>query len=205
MVSDRQKNLEAAYEEVQQLAADRKARLIESRKLWQFYWDMADEEGWVKEKEQLMSSPDLGHDLTSVHLLLQVGLARTLSVVSILRHLQLKLQRPFFLRRARLLEFLAQFARLGTRGGGLLASSLQRQLPVKGIGGCEFSLVQPCTELVQLLLELSLVAALAQQLNAGQRELQLRLAQAGGVAWYLVCAVTAWSCGTCAATAHARA
>ena len=70
MVSDRQRALEAAYDELLQLAADRKARLEESRKLWQFYWDMADEEGWLREKEQLMSSPDLGHDLTSVHLLL---------------------------------------------------------------------------------------------------------------------------------------
>lgn len=63
-------HLEAAYEELLQLAADRLARLGESRKLWQFYWDMADEEGWIKEKEQIMSSPDLGHDLTSIHLLL---------------------------------------------------------------------------------------------------------------------------------------
>ena len=70
MVSDRQKSLEAAYEELLELAAERKARLEESHKLWQFYWDMEDEEGWLKEKEQLMSSPDLGHDLTSVHLLI---------------------------------------------------------------------------------------------------------------------------------------
>ena len=41
-----------------------------TRRLWQFYWDMADEEGWIRLKEQLMSSPDLGHDLTSVNLLL---------------------------------------------------------------------------------------------------------------------------------------
>ncbi|XP_013410395.1 spectrin beta chain-like [Lingula anatina] len=70
IVQERMDSLDAAYEELQQLAADRRARLEESRKLWQFYWDMADEEGWIKEKEQLMSSPDLGHDLTSVHLLL---------------------------------------------------------------------------------------------------------------------------------------
>lgn len=62
--------LESAYDELRQLAADRRRRLEESRKLWQFYWDMADEEGWIREKEQLMSSPDLGHDLTSVNLLL---------------------------------------------------------------------------------------------------------------------------------------
>ena len=70
VVKDRMSHLDAAYEELLQLAADRRARLHESRKLWQFYWDMADEEGWIKEKEQLMASPDLGHDLTSVHLLL---------------------------------------------------------------------------------------------------------------------------------------
>lgn len=70
IVRDRMQHLEAAYEELLQLAADRLARLGESRKLWQFYWDMADEEGWIKEKEQIMSSPDLGHDLTSIHLLL---------------------------------------------------------------------------------------------------------------------------------------
>lgn len=70
VVKDRMNHLDAAYEELQQLAAERAARLHESRKLWQFYWDMADEEGWIREKEQLMASPDLGHDLTSVHLLL---------------------------------------------------------------------------------------------------------------------------------------
>jgi len=63
-------NLDAAYEELLQLAAERRKNLGESRKLWQFYWEMADEEQWMKEKEQLMSSPDLGHDLTTVHLLL---------------------------------------------------------------------------------------------------------------------------------------
>ena len=70
MILDRIQTLENAYEELKQLSEDGKARLNESRKLWQFYWDMADEEGWIREKEQLMSTPDLGHDLTSVHLLL---------------------------------------------------------------------------------------------------------------------------------------
>ncbi|XP_052270062.1 spectrin beta chain-like isoform X3 [Dreissena polymorpha] len=70
IIKDRINVLENAYEELRQLAEERKSRLLESRKLWQFYWDMADEEGWIREKEQLMSTPDLGHDLTSVHLLL---------------------------------------------------------------------------------------------------------------------------------------
>lgn len=37
----------------------------DSRKLWQFYWDMADEENWIKEKEQIVSVDDIGHDLTT--------------------------------------------------------------------------------------------------------------------------------------------
>lgn len=70
VVRERMSTLESAYDELKTLAEERRSRLEESRKLWQFYWDMADEEGWIREKEQLMSSPDLGHDLTSVHLLL---------------------------------------------------------------------------------------------------------------------------------------
>jgi spectrin beta len=49
---------------------ERRARLEESRKLWQFYWDMADEENWIKEKEQIVSTGDIGHDLTTINLLL---------------------------------------------------------------------------------------------------------------------------------------
>ena len=44
------------------LAVERRARLEESRKLGQFYWDMADEENWMKEKEQILSTGDIGHD-----------------------------------------------------------------------------------------------------------------------------------------------
>ncbi|XP_050407107.1 spectrin beta chain isoform X3 [Patella vulgata] len=70
MVKERTTTLESAYAELEQLAADRRARLEESCKYWRFSWEIADEEGWIKEKEQLMSSPELGHDLTSVTLLL---------------------------------------------------------------------------------------------------------------------------------------
>lgn len=51
-------------------ADQRRDRLDESKKMWQFLWDMAEEEQWIKEMSQLMSSPDLGHDLPSVHRLL---------------------------------------------------------------------------------------------------------------------------------------
>lgn len=59
-----------AYSELVKLAVERRARLEESRKLWQFYWDMADEENWIKEKEQIVSTTEIGHDLTTINLLL---------------------------------------------------------------------------------------------------------------------------------------
>lgn len=52
------------------LAVERRKRLEESKQLWQFYWDMADEENWIKEKEQIVSTGDIGHDLTTINLLL---------------------------------------------------------------------------------------------------------------------------------------
>ncbi|RWS10326.1 spectrin beta chain-like protein [Dinothrombium tinctorium] len=70
IVHDRIGQLEASYAELVQLANDRRNRLEESKKLWQFYWDMAEEEAWIKEKEQILSSAEIGHDLTTVHLLI---------------------------------------------------------------------------------------------------------------------------------------
>lgn len=70
IIIDRVQQLEDAYAELVRLAVERRARLEESRKLWQFYWDMADEENWIKEKEQIVSTGDIGHDLTTINLLL---------------------------------------------------------------------------------------------------------------------------------------
>ena len=70
VVADRITHLEESYQELQQLARRRQDRLEESRKLWQFFWDLADDENWIKEKEQILSSPDIGHDLTSCNLLI---------------------------------------------------------------------------------------------------------------------------------------
>ncbi|XP_062529701.1 spectrin beta chain isoform X2 [Bombyx mori] len=67
---DRIQQLENAYAELVHLAVERRKRLEDSRKLWQFYWDMADEENWIKEKEQIVSVDDIGHDLTTVYLLI---------------------------------------------------------------------------------------------------------------------------------------
>nr|prf beta spectrin (beta fodrin) [Mus musculus] len=69
-IRDRVAHMEFCYQELCQLAAERRARLEESRRLWKFFWEMAEEEGWIREKEKILSSDDYGKDLTSVMRLL---------------------------------------------------------------------------------------------------------------------------------------
>ncbi|CAN9510001.1 unnamed protein product [Ophioblennius macclurei] len=64
VIQDRVSHLEFCYQELTQLAAERRARLEESRRLWKFFWDMAEEEGWIREKEQILSSLEASRDLT---------------------------------------------------------------------------------------------------------------------------------------------
>uniref|UniRef100_A0A8D3BU93 Spectrin beta chain n=1 Tax=Scophthalmus maximus TaxID=52904 RepID=A0A8D3BU93_SCOMX len=64
VIRDRVAHMEFCYQELSQLAAERRARLEESRRLWKFFWEMAEEEGWIREKEQILSSEDYGKDLT---------------------------------------------------------------------------------------------------------------------------------------------
>uniref|UniRef100_A0A3P8TC17 Spectrin beta chain, non-erythrocytic 1 n=1 Tax=Amphiprion percula TaxID=161767 RepID=A0A3P8TC17_AMPPE len=72
VIQDRVAHLEFCYQELTQLAAERHARLEESRRLWKFFWEMAEEEGWIREKEQILSSEEHGKDLTgAVRLLSQ--------------------------------------------------------------------------------------------------------------------------------------
>lgn len=66
VIRDRVAHMEFCYQELCQLAAERRARLEESRRLWKFFWEMAEEEGWIREKEKILSSDDYGRDLTSV-------------------------------------------------------------------------------------------------------------------------------------------
>uniref|UniRef100_A0A673Y9D9 Spectrin beta chain n=1 Tax=Salmo trutta TaxID=8032 RepID=A0A673Y9D9_SALTR len=72
VIRDRVAHMEFCYQELTQLAAERRARLEESRRLWKFFWEMAEEEGWIREKEQILSSDESGKDLTgAVRLLSQ--------------------------------------------------------------------------------------------------------------------------------------
>ncbi|KAL1138874.1 hypothetical protein AAG570_008936 [Ranatra chinensis] len=70
IIIEKVQQIDDAFAELVKLAVERRDRLEESRKLWQFYWDMADEENWIKEKEQIVSTGDIGHDLTTINLLL---------------------------------------------------------------------------------------------------------------------------------------
>lgn len=72
----RNAELEKRYAELVRQAIARRTKLEGSRQLWQYYWDVDQEEGWLKEKERILSSKDIGHDLSTVHML--IGKNRTL-------------------------------------------------------------------------------------------------------------------------------
>jgi len=66
VVKDRVEGLKENYEDLCKLASQRQAKLDESRRMHQFFASITEEISWLKEKEQLLTSDDLGHDLTSV-------------------------------------------------------------------------------------------------------------------------------------------
>ncbi|XP_027888225.1 spectrin family protein isoform X4 [Xiphophorus couchianus] len=70
LVGEKVDLLGQAYEELGQLAATRRERLEDSRRLWQFMWDLGEEAAWIREQEQILASGDNGRDLSSaLHLL----------------------------------------------------------------------------------------------------------------------------------------
>uniref|UniRef100_A0A673N4A8 Spectrin beta chain n=1 Tax=Sinocyclocheilus rhinocerous TaxID=307959 RepID=A0A673N4A8_9TELE len=70
LVEEKVDLLGRAYGELGQLAADRRARLDDSRRLWQFLWELGEEAAWIREQEQILSGGDYGKDLSSaLHLL----------------------------------------------------------------------------------------------------------------------------------------
>ncbi|XP_043206093.1 spectrin beta chain-like isoform X2 [Amphibalanus amphitrite] len=70
IVVERVQQLEDAYAELVKLALERRSRLEESRQLWQFYWDMAEEENYIREKDNILTAANIGNDLVTVHILL---------------------------------------------------------------------------------------------------------------------------------------
>lgn len=66
LVSERVAALEQSYESLCELAATRRARLEESRRLWRFLWEVGETEAWVREQQHLLASADTGRDLTGV-------------------------------------------------------------------------------------------------------------------------------------------
>ncbi|KAF4102423.1 spectrin beta chain, erythrocytic isoform X1 [Onychostoma macrolepis] len=69
VIRDRVQHLDLCYQELCALAAQRKGRLEQSRRLWNFLWEIAELESWIREKEHIFSSLDYGKDLTSVLIL----------------------------------------------------------------------------------------------------------------------------------------
>uniref|UniRef100_A0A8C5N0Q5 Spectrin beta chain n=1 Tax=Leptobrachium leishanense TaxID=445787 RepID=A0A8C5N0Q5_9ANUR len=57
--------LEQQYAELCDLSAARRSKLEESRRLWKFFWEMGEEEVWIREQSRLLLSDDYGKDLTS--------------------------------------------------------------------------------------------------------------------------------------------
>uniref|UniRef100_A0A8D3DJ88 Spectrin beta chain n=1 Tax=Scophthalmus maximus TaxID=52904 RepID=A0A8D3DJ88_SCOMX len=66
VIRDRVQHLDLCYQELCALAAQRRARLEQSRRFWNFLWEVTELESWIREKEHLFSSLDYGRDLTSV-------------------------------------------------------------------------------------------------------------------------------------------
>uniref|UniRef100_A0A671MCF0 Spectrin beta chain n=1 Tax=Sinocyclocheilus anshuiensis TaxID=1608454 RepID=A0A671MCF0_9TELE len=56
----------ALVSDINKVRSQRKARLEQSRRLWNFLWETAELESWIREKEHIFSSLDYGKDLTSV-------------------------------------------------------------------------------------------------------------------------------------------
>ncbi|KAM9441073.1 spectrin family protein isoform 1-T2 [Clarias gariepinus] len=53
------------YEELGRLAAERRAQLEDSRRLWQLLWELGEEAAWMREQEQIMATEECGKDLSS--------------------------------------------------------------------------------------------------------------------------------------------
>uniref|UniRef100_A0A915D0N2 Uncharacterized protein n=2 Tax=Ditylenchus dipsaci TaxID=166011 RepID=A0A915D0N2_9BILA len=70
LVRERMNILNERYNELLELATERKSRLGDNKRLCQFWWDLADLENNLKEQEQVLVLTDTGRDIFSVNHLL---------------------------------------------------------------------------------------------------------------------------------------
>uniref|UniRef100_A0A914C484 Spectrin beta chain n=1 Tax=Acrobeloides nanus TaxID=290746 RepID=A0A914C484_9BILA len=70
LVQERMDILDKHYQELKDLAAERKRRLDDNKRICQFWWDLADLENNFREQEQVLASTDIGRDIGSVNRLL---------------------------------------------------------------------------------------------------------------------------------------
>ena len=70
IIVERVQALENIHAELVKPAVEQRSRLEESCLLWQFYWDLAEVENWVKKMQQILLQADIGQDLTTINLLL---------------------------------------------------------------------------------------------------------------------------------------
>ncbi|XP_051900167.1 spectrin beta chain, non-erythrocytic 4-like isoform X2 [Pristis pectinata] len=70
VICNRVHHVNSCVEELHRLASLRRSQLEGSRCLWAFLQEMEEAESWIHEKQQVISSPHLGKDVSSVTLLL---------------------------------------------------------------------------------------------------------------------------------------
>ncbi|XP_072287539.1 spectrin beta chain, non-erythrocytic 4 isoform X2 [Pyxicephalus adspersus] len=67
IICNRVEHVKSCLEGLRQLAEKRRGELEESKRLWCFLQEVEEAEGWIREKEQILSAPqNYGKDLTSV-------------------------------------------------------------------------------------------------------------------------------------------
>lgn len=70
LVRERMDILDERVNELRTLAAERRRRLDDNKRLCQFWWDLADLENNFREQEQVLALTDTGRDIVSVNRLL---------------------------------------------------------------------------------------------------------------------------------------
>ena len=65
-IRDKQTDVETKYRELVELAAARRRKLVETKKLFEFHREVEDVEVWIMEKNVIAGSEDYGTDIEHV-------------------------------------------------------------------------------------------------------------------------------------------